>query len=485
MGISVLNSRVTVTAPQNIKLNYSLNSVNTKHPVKYKTQNLPNNRVLYTWEVQNLPAIKGLEDAPYPSYYIPHLIIYIEQVTTEQGKTTEVLGSTEKLYQWYNSLAASVDTTTSASLRKTVADLLQNLPQNSNNEAKAKTIYEWVQNNIKYVAFEDGLGGFIPRPPNGVYDKKFGDCKDMSILIATMLRLANVPAWLGWVGTRDLPYTYQNMPTPNVDNHMIAVTKLNNEYVFLDGTGEYQPFGKITSMIQGKEVLIGLSPKNFEIVKLPTIAASNNIQHEKITLTIADGRTVTGQAEAVFTGYKKIYTQYNKVKAEYDGNTRFYDDYLKKASNKFEITAISTSGEKPREAPLHINYNFKIPDYTVRAGNNIYLNPHLLKRFGGTQLDSTRTVGRENEYPFEDVLEITIPIPDGYEVDVLPSNSQFEHSQFGYRLTYAQEGKNLVLNHHFWVNYLLLPATEFAQWNKMVNQLETQFSEAIVFKKIK
>ena len=45
-----------------------------------------------------------------------------------------------------------------------------------------------LQNNINYVAFEDGLGGFIPRGAASVCDKRYGDCKDKSLLLVTLLR---------------------------------------------------------------------------------------------------------------------------------------------------------------------------------------------------------------------------------------------------------------------------------------------------------
>src|SRR5581483_12039727 len=88
--------------------------------------------------------------------------------------------------------------------------------------AKVKSIYYWVINNIKYVAFEDGMQGYIPRQADSICMKRYGDCKDMASIITAMLSVAKIPSYLTWIGTRDIPYSYDDVPLPMADNHMIA-----------------------------------------------------------------------------------------------------------------------------------------------------------------------------------------------------------------------------------------------------------------------
>ena len=73
-------------------------------------------------------------------------------------------------------------------------------------EAKARRIYKWVQQNIKYVAFEDGMEGFIPRDASLVCSRRYGDCKDMASILTKMLQYSGVEACFVWIGTRSLPY---------------------------------------------------------------------------------------------------------------------------------------------------------------------------------------------------------------------------------------------------------------------------------------
>ena len=65
---------------------------------------------------------------------------------------------------------------------------------------------------FKYVAFEDGMGGFVPREAGLVCSRRFGDCKDMASILTAMNRAAGIPAYFTWLGTRDLPYTFSGTP---------------------------------------------------------------------------------------------------------------------------------------------------------------------------------------------------------------------------------------------------------------------------------
>src|SRR6185437_5848516 len=135
-------------------------------------------------------------------------------------------------------------------LNNLVSDLIKD---DKTQRERAAHIYSWVQKNIHYIAFEKGLEGFIPRPADTVYKRKYGDCKDMSSIIMAMCRKAGLDAHFVWIGTTEKPYTFEETPLPLVSNHMICAVKLGGDWVFMDGTDPALPFGKNREDIQGKE----------------------------------------------------------------------------------------------------------------------------------------------------------------------------------------------------------------------------------------
>ena len=75
-------------------------------------------------------------------------------------------------------------------------------------EEKIRNIYYWVQDNIRYIAFEDGIAGFKPDEANNVLTKRYGDCKGMANLTRQMLKAAGFDARLTWIGTNHISYDY-------------------------------------------------------------------------------------------------------------------------------------------------------------------------------------------------------------------------------------------------------------------------------------
>ena len=65
-------------------------------------------------------------------------------------------------------------------------------------------MFYWVQDNIRYIAFENGIMGFKPDAAQNVLNKKYGDCKGKANLLKEMLKLAGYDARLTWIGTSDL-----------------------------------------------------------------------------------------------------------------------------------------------------------------------------------------------------------------------------------------------------------------------------------------
>jgi transglutaminase-like putative cysteine protease len=108
------------------------------------------------------------------------------------------------LYGWYNSVCAGIGNN-SEPLKAKVAELISN---KKTDPEKVESIFYWVQDNIRYIAFENGIMGFKPDAAQNVFKNKYGDCKGKANLLKTMLNIAGFDARLTWIGTSDLPYDY-------------------------------------------------------------------------------------------------------------------------------------------------------------------------------------------------------------------------------------------------------------------------------------
>lgn len=472
-------AELKVTVPKNIMISYKVLGENSEAITFSQTEEGGLN--IYKWTAKNIAKIEREPNAPDHSYFSPHVIVFINKVLDTEGNVTQnVLTDTEDLYNWYISLVKDVNTSTDSSLKKLVADLTANA---ANDTEKASRIFAWVQNNIKYIAFEDGLGGLIPREANDILIKKYGDCKDMSSITVQMLREAGVPAYLTWIGTRDKPYTYQDVPSPIADNHMIACAKLNGQFVFLDATGGYMPFGVPTSMIQGKEALIGISPDKYEVLQVPIMEKQKNTETENVELYIEE-RQLKGKANVRLTGYKKTFAEYDRNKAKSDADKNYFSRRFQKGSNKFIAVLSSEKGYFEPEKPIEIDYDFEIPDYVKIAGDKMYVNLNLDKRYKNANLDlKKRKTARESEFKYIEQHTYTLKIPEGYTVEYLPPNNQYNSNLFGFAISYRESKGSIIVEQQVYCDFLLLDKKNFTDWNDMMQKMDNTYQEVLVFKK--
>jgi len=470
----------SVTFPEGVEVKYKLfNDPDGK--IKFSKTLSDDGSWVYRWTAEEVDKYEIASNAPSISYYEPHVIVYIGSYQYE-GEKVQILSDVSDLYYWYRSLVKDVNTEANAEVI-TVADSLT--AGASTDREKVTAIYNWVRENIKYVAFEAGMSGFVPRPAGLVCSRRFGDCKDMSSILTELLKASDVEAHLTWIGTRDIPYSYTEVPTPMVDNHMIAAIKLDGEYVFLDATSQYTPLGWPTSFIQGKEALVGTSEKSYELVRVPEVDNERNKVTDSVWVEV-DGGTLKGTGHAAFHGYSKV-DMVRPFMAQSEADKKdFLQATLEKGHNKFKLTDYTISGTDASPTPLLVNYSFEIPNYSKGVAGSIYINLQLDKMFQNVFFKSEERNGLDREMRHKQLDEsvVILDIPEGYKVSDLPKKTSFKEEGFGFEITYKSKKGKVLVTRKVYTTQLVIKEAQFDLWNKMIDSLGEAYSEAVVLKRV-
>lgn len=467
----------TYLIPNDVEIGYRLFNIDSNKIVFTKT--LKGKFTEYRWQMKNVAKQFTEDGAVNFRNYLPHLIVFIKSYHNNTN-AVQLLNDTDALYHWYFGFIKNLNTVPDSSLKALVDSITQN--QTSNID-KVKTIYYWVQDHIQYVAFENGLEGFIPRQASLIYQRRYGDCKDMASIITAMLHAANIPAYLTWIGTRDLPYTYENLPSPLCDNHMIASIYNDSTFIFLDGTADDLPYGYPSSFILGKQALISLDSATYKIVHVPIPDASKSFRTDSITINI-NSNSIEAHAISHWFGYAKHFFLYDLNATKPTDLQKLMNETLQMGSNKFQTTAFQISGNKDRNENLSIQYDFEIPDYVTKVGDEIFINLQLNKLWYNASIDTAvLKLARENDYPFIRSSILTLNIPEGYHIEHLPVSSSFHDLDFGYNFIYNANENKIVLEQNFQMNYLQLPSAKFNIWNNMISQLSKADNDLIILKK--
>jgi transglutaminase-like putative cysteine protease len=472
-GWPIEESRLRIKFNKNVNLKYIME--NNSEDIVFEESEEGNNKV-YTWKRKNVDKLKYEADAKSVAYETPHVIIYIASYEGKE-KVHKVLENTRGLYKYCYSLLKKGLEEPDAEVKHICDSLISGV---TDDHEKIRRIYSYVQENIKYIAFEDGLGGFIPRKPSLVCNRKYGDCKDIASLICAMLNYSGVKAYHTWVGTSSIPYKFSEVPVMGVANHMIASVYMDNRWYFLDGTAKFLSYRYPSGFIQGKQAMIGISKDSFVLADIPVIPASVNMTSINLNIAVA-GDTVKGSGMRKVDGLTRCNLGEMVYYVEGSKLQERWESYLELGQNNCKVDNIKITGLKDRDSLMEFTFDFNIPKYVTHLENEIYVNLNLVRLWEGTDVDLDK---RTRDYMFDETrgneMNFVFTIPKGYTVTRIPAPMKIDKGDFGFDFSYEKKGNTIIYHQKYWYNSLFLNKPEFAAWNETVEMVHKAYRQTLV-----
>ena len=471
--LPVKNSTLEIRTDKNINIGYKIfndpsNSIQFSRTEK-------KGKWIYKWTLTDVKPIKFEGNSPGFLYVVPHINVYIKDYMVNNNKV-EVLDDVKKLYAYYKGFTKNLNQTEDPALKAISLQITKNL---THDDDKVKAIFYWVKDNIKYIAFENGYEGFIPREASLIHERKFGDCKDMASIITAMAKYANVKnVFISWIGTREIPYSYDELPTPAVDNHMVALYKKGEEYIFLDATDKETLYGIPTAFIQGKEALYG-EGDSYKIIPVPIVPAERNEILEQVKLKIEKDKLV-GLGKIEFNGYNRSRILLRIGDATNKTRFEMIKSLVLKGNNKFNLKDYTEENIKDRDKPYQINYNFDLGNYIVKVDKEMYVNLFLDKPLEKVIIEKDRSAKFEFEHLNYINAQYELDIPLNYMVKYLPKNFSLDNDYIKADIIYEAKNNTIFLNLSLKQKKLLLDKPDFELWNKMIKDLKNNYADTLI-----
>lgn len=472
-GLPIKNSTLEIKTEKNITIGFKIFNDAANLIEFSKTEK--KGKWIYKWTLKEVKPVKLEANSPGFLSIIPHINIYIKDYTVNNRKVT-VLGDINNLFDYYKGFTKNLNQTEDPALKAITIKVTENL---TTDDEKIKSIFYWVKDNIKYIAFEYGYEGFIPREASLICERKFGDCKDMSSIITAMAKYANVKnVYIAWIGTRDIPYSYNELPTPAVDNHMIALYKKGEEYIFLDATDKETLYGIPTGFIQGKEALYG-DADSYKIIPVPIVPAEKNEIKEQVKIRIEKDKLI-GSGQIEFNGYNRsrilsrLGDATNKTKFE------MIKSLVLKGNNKFNLKQYTEENIKDRDKPYQINYNFDLENYIVKVDKEIYVNLFLDKPLEKVIVEKDRSSQFEFEHLNYINSQYEMEIPTNCTVKYLPKNFSLDNNYIKADFVYEEINNKIILTVQLKQKKLMLDKPDFELWNKTIKELKNNYSDTLI-----
>lgn len=466
---------VRFVVPRWLKLDlkeFNFEGVGIAHESSYDSKA---NADIHEYSVASLDARADDRYTPGPSHVYPHILV-IAKSFEQKGQSTPLFGSAKDLYGWYSSLVRQLKDDPAVLVSK-VNELTANA---ASDQEKIESIYYWVQDNIRYIAFEDGIAGFRPEMCQNVYKNKYGDCKGMANLTKHMLQLAGFDARLTWIGTKRIAYDY-SMPSLAVDNHMITTVMLDGQPYFLDPTESFNAFGEYAERIQGREAMIE-DGDNFIIKKVPVSAKEDNVKKIDLTVKI-EGEQLVGTGQQLFKGESRTDMQYQLDRIKTENRKEAIEEYITDDDKNFTISGVSTANQNLRGQDFEIKYDFVLKNHVSSFGNDLYIDLDYNKVFSGFEFDEKRK--SDYLFPLKILREttITLEIPEGYIVSELPGSIKEIHPDFSFNISYEQKNNTIIYTNKISVGQAIIPYKSFGKWNEIIKKLTELYQEQVVLTK--
>lgn len=439
------------------------------------------NETIYTWTAKDIEEQKPIDNPPARMAYTPHVLYKIDEYKA-RGKVFTVSKTPRDLFNWYVKNIKHVNKKPSDRIQALADSIVKGC---TNDRDKVIRIYDWVKQNIRYVAFENGMEGIIPREADLVCTRRYGDCKDMSSLQFALLRAVKVPAYLTWLGTRRIPYTYSEVPLKNTDNHMIASVNLDGKWHFLDATDPNGFYDLPSDHIQGKQVMIYKNDTEYELVMVPVVKAEKNMFQEVNKIRL-DKTKATITTETKYTGLLANNISNQLLYVSENDRQEFGKGIIKSISNNAALEKFVVEKATPNR---EVNYrvDFSIADFAKEVDDEIYVNVLMDRTLSNSYIkEPNRTIPYSFQYNSMHEITYQLSVPENYKVAYLPENVDLKQDGFGASINYSQSGQDIICKQRIYLDLteLELKPAQFESWNKFIKQLNKAYKESITFKKL-
>lgn len=181
-----------------------------------------------TWEARDLPIIAAESDVPY--WFSPYPWLQF----TEYANWSDVAAWALPLYEVPSQIPPAV----AEQARALVKDV-------TDPDAKTIALLQFVQQEIRYLGLELGPGTHRPTPPGEVLARRFGDCKDKSLLFCTLMRAVGLEAHPALLNTSYRDRISGWLPSPYAFDHVIACIPRGEGFWWVDPTLTHQQGGAL------------------------------------------------------------------------------------------------------------------------------------------------------------------------------------------------------------------------------------------------
>lgn len=225
----------------------------------------------------------------------------------------------------------------------------------ANPAGRARKLLAYVQDNLAYHGVLFGSRAQMPNPAGLVLARRYGDCKDFTVLLCQLLSGAGMPAFPALVNTRrDF---HPGIVSLDQFDHMIVYLPETEGGLFLDPTDRSLPFGLPPRGLAGLPALI-IDPAEPRLVSVPPYPADSFQVRVERSITPSASGLIEVREEVTFEGYFAAFVRDRLSGLPQNRHPTALRSLLDRSSFPAPMTDLQVAGLDDRASALSISYRY-------------------------------------------------------------------------------------------------------------------------------
>lgn len=421
--------------------------------------------IIREWSYQNIAPVKAESYSPPPYEQLPTILVAPKVFHFGVDGSLE---SWSSYGDWQERLNAGTNDLPLAEKYR-ISQLVKDAPDTI---TRIKRLYHYLQDNTRYINVSMDIGGLKAFPASYVSNKKYGDCKALTVYMRSLLGEIGVPSFYTNVNVGESPNRIiRSVPGPQF-NHIILCVPLGKDTLWLENTSNFHPFNYLGTQI-GNEALV-INGSESRLIPVPKLTSAQVLCRKSYDIRVKEDGSAHGNARWELRG--REFEAFRNFQAN-ENQSRVKERIEEALAPTGAQLADFTVHPADRDATLwQVDLQLQFNDPLRSAGKSLLLKPIPVPvpiSLAEIEAPAKRTTPLRIHNPIhrEETITYHLPMLEGYQA-VLPQDSENKTPFGNYLFRSFQDGTTIRLERRIELYGGDIPLSSYAGFYGFLREIE-------------
>ncbi|MGS0498476.1 DUF3857 domain-containing transglutaminase family protein [Pseudoalteromonas mariniglutinosa] len=399
----------------------------------------------YQISLQNQPTVASSNQVPH--WYSPYKQVFFSELKSWQ----DVANWAVPLYE------SAIEVT--PSITQVADEIALNNPAIADRIAAA---LKFSQDEVRYLGLEMGTNSHQPTSASETLALRYGDCKDKTVLLISLLKAMDIKAYPALVNTDEGKRLIELPASARVFNHVIVTLEYAEQRYWLDPTINYQT-GTLAHLAQpnyGYALIVKPSESRLTAMTPPVDAVAIK-SYDNYTIAVEPEQAATFQTRYIYSQFEAINRRSSLARNGLDQIAKDYHEYYQgyfqgiTIDKPMTVTESTNNGEFLSDEFYLINDFWQPDDEGLRA--DFYASDIQNSVYEPDQINRTAPLYFKYPNNIETVIKVKFLEPNWHFDN---EQSEIDNAFFNFKKTTHFVEDTLTLNFSFNAKQDHIPAAQ-------------------------